>query len=307
MYLFKKKTEKGNKDNKTNRSRNRNYMNRMRQLEQQARPHHRPHNVTSSNFQNKLTLTQLLSFLNPSSQALREPAKIDLKTTLKAKAVVGAIDVAAVAVKMFTSIDITHFRKALDFFKNKKTGISESYYVLIETCLTDIQIILNYNEIKTIIERFDLDDIKRIKKELAIEISKQFDMYTGLIIQQFIEQLLIFIQTIKAYAYFLVNYNSVYHQIKKEFGFGLEEVIELFKEQLMIMQTICNRTNSCLDQHSHYVEYKKSSSITQKLTAYMKGQEAAVELEKVEFKLHTNDNKPEGKFERKIGEKIIFQ
>jgi hypothetical protein len=290
MYLFKRKTEKEKEKeknkNKSNKSRNRHYINEMREKEQEARPRYRDRNVLNVNFQNKLTLTQLLSFLNPSSKALQEPAKVDLKTTLKAKALVGAIDVAAVAVKMFTSIDITNFRKALDFFKNKKTGISESYYVLIETCLTDIQIILNYNEIKSIIENIDLDNT--IKKDLAIQIGKQFDMYTGLIVQQFIEQFSIFIQTIKAYAYFLVNYNNVYHQIKKEYGFGLEEVIELFKEQLIIMQTICNRTNICLDQHNHYVQYKKSSNLTQKLTAYMKGQEAAAELEKVEFKTHTD-------------------
>lgn len=293
MYLFKRKTEKNR-----NKSRNRtiNYINRMREKEQKAHPQHRNKNITNTNFQNKLNITQLLSFLNPSSQALREPAKVELKTKLKAKAVVGAIDVAAVAVKLFTSVDVTQFRKALDFFKNKKSGISESYYVLIETCLTDIQIILNYNEIKSIIETVELENLD---KELAIDIGKQFDMYTGIIVQQFIEQFIIFIQTVKAYAYFLINYNSVSQQIKREFGFGLEEVIELFKEQMMIMQTMCNRTNICLDQHSQYVQYKKSSQITQKLTAYMKGKEAAAELE---FKVDT-----ERKQERKPGERIIFQ
>ena len=221
MHLFRKTRKLKNRSIKNENKIK--YENKMREKEQKAHPYHRVLNVTNSNFQNKLTLTQLLSFLNPNSKALREPAHIDLKTTLKAKAAIGAIDVTALAVKLFISIDITQFRKVLDFFKNKKTGISESYYVLIETCLTDIQIIMNY-KIKDIAEKYLEETID--KNELAIEVSKEFDMYTGIIVAQFIEQFVIFAKTIKAYSYFLVNYNSVYQQIKKEFGFGLEEVIE---------------------------------------------------------------------------------
>jgi len=302
MHLFKRKTEKEKEKNK-NRSRNINYMNHLREKEQKAVPHHRFQNVTNINFQNKLSLTQLLSFLNPLNPALREPAKIDLKTTLKAKAAIGAIDIAATAVKFFTSIDITQFRKVLDFFKNKKTGISESYYILIETCLTDIQIILNYNDLKFIIDEYDLNELTN--KNLALELGKKFDMYTGAILQQFVEQLGIFIKTIKAYAYFLVNYNSVYHQIKKEFGFGIEDVIELFKEQLLIMQSICNRTNICLDQHSDYVQYKQSTNIANKLTAYMKGKEAAEALQEKNELMETKERRNTVKL-RKVGEKIIF-
>jgi len=301
MYLFKRKTEKDTKDTKKksikmrSRSIKNNYVAKMRAREQMAHPMHRPHNITNSNFQGKLTLTRLLSFLNPHSDALREPAQVDLKTVLKAKAAIGAIDVAALAVKVFTSIDITQFRKVLDIFKNKKTGISESYYVLIETCLTDIQVIMNYNKIKTIVEHVDFEN------DLAIDFSKEFDLYTAIILSQFMKQFSMFMKTIRAYSYFLVNYNSVYYQIKKDFGFGLEEVIELFKEQLIIMQEICNRTNICLDQERQYVEYKKSSHIKNKLEAYLKGKEAANALENRENK-ENNLN-----ISRKPGERIIFQ
>ena len=297
MHLFKRKTEKvetknANKKNKSIKIRSikNNYIAKMRAKEQMAHPMHRPQNVTNSNFQGKLTLTRLLSFLNPHSEALREPAQVDLKTALKAKAAIGAIDVTALAVKVFTSIDITQFRKVLDLFKNKKTGISESYYVLIESCLTDIQVIMNYNKIKNIVENVDFD--------LAIDFSKEFDLYTSIILSQFMKQFSIFMKTIRAYSYFLVNYNTVYYQIKKDFGFGLEEVIELFKEQLIIMQEICNRTNICLDQERQYIEYKKSSHIKNKLEAYLKGKEAANALENI----NTNKN-----ISRKPGEKIIFQ
>ena len=302
MHLFKRKTEKvETKEAKKNRSikiksikANNNYIAKMRAREQMAHPMHRPQNITNLNFQGKLTLTRLLSFLNPHSEALRQPAQIDLKTTLKAKAAIGAIDLTALAVKAFTSIDITQFRKVLDIFKIKKTGISEGYYVLIETCLTDIQIIMSYNKIKSVVENVDFDN------DLAIDFSKEFDLYTAIILSQFMKQFSIFMKTIRAYSYFLVNYNSVYQQIKKDFGFGLEEVIELFKDQLIIMQEICNRTNICLDQERQYVEYKKSSHIKNKLEAYLKGKEAANALENKEMKiLNISPRKP--------GERIIFQ
>jgi hypothetical protein len=303
MHLFKRKTEKvETKEKKRNKSikmrsnkTNNNYIANMRAKEQMAHPMHRNQNITNSNFQGKLTLTRLLSFLNPHSEALREPAQVDLKTTLKATAAIGAIDVTALAIKVFTSIDITQFRKVLDLFKNKKTGISESYYVLIEACLTDIQVIMNYNKIKNIVENIDFEN------DLAIDFSKEFDLYTAIILSQFMKQFSIFMKTIRAYSYFLVNYNSVYYQIKKDFGFGLEEVIELFKEQLIIMQEICNRTNICLDQESQYIEYKKSSHIKNKLEAYLKGKDAANALENIDT------NKILTISSRKPGEKIIFQ
>lgn len=303
MHLFKRKTEKvETKEKKRNKSikmrsnkTNNNYIAKMRAKEQMAHPMHRNQNITNSNFQGELTLTRLLSFLNPHSEALREPAQVDLKTTLKATAAIGAIDVTALAIKVFTSIDITQFRKVLDLFKNKKTGISESYYVLIESCLTDIQVIMNYNKIKNIIENVDFDN------DLAIDFSKEFDLYTSIILSQFMKQFSIFMKTIRAYSYFLVNYNSVYYQIKKDFGFGLEEVIELFKEQLIIMQEICNRTNICLDQERQYIEYKKSSHIKNKLEAYLKGKDAANALENIDT------NKVLTISPRKPGEKIIFQ
>lgn len=261
---------------------------------EQKNPGHRDHYFETMN--GELTLSRLISFLNPDSELLYKPAKANSTTVIKAKALTGAVDLTAVAIKAFTSIDVSNYKILLEFFKNSKTnGVSESFYVLIETCLTDLQIILDFNKIKSIIgEHIDLEkDVLEKELELTMKMSKQFkvsiynpllkideekdDYYTGMIITQFVKQFFIFLKTLKSYSYFLVNYDNVYQMVKKELGFGLEEVIDLFKEQLIVMQEICNRTNNCLCQNKDYVNHKNNASILNKF----KGKYAANELEKL--------------------------
>jgi hypothetical protein len=271
-------------------------------------------NVTNQHFQQKISLQDVLQFLNPNSVALYQTAKVNFKTTLKAKAAIVGIDAAALAVKFLTSVDITQFRVALDFFKNKKTGISDSFYVLIESCLTDLQVVLDYDKLKRVVA--DYMKTPTDKTKLVIVLKRDFATYPAILIAQFIDQFLIFLETMKAYTFFLANYDSVYQQIKKDFQFGLEEVIDVFKEQLILMQLQCNRVTICLDQYDHeYKQYKMNCGISKKMDDYLRaleaGEKAALAFAKTDEKAVKEIEKAveiaiEKEQERKPRNKIVF-
>jgi hypothetical protein len=310
MKLFRFTNKQKNKNkNKTNKKEtNREKMNKVGFYG--PRP-----NVTNQQFQQKLSLQDIIQFLNPNSIALYQTAKVDFKTTVKAKAAIAGIDAAALAVKFLIAVDITQFRAALDFFKNKKTGISESFYVLIESCLTDLQIVLDYDKLKRVVAGYIKTPTDKTK--LVIELKREFATYPAIVIAQFIEQFLIFLETMKSYTFFLANYNSVYQQIKKDFQFGLEEVIDVFKEQLILMQMQCNRVMICLDQYDHdYKQYKMHCGVSKKTDDYLKaldaGEKAAAAFAKTDEKAVKEiekavENAVEKEvLERKPGNRIVF-
>jgi hypothetical protein len=267
LFGFTNKHKKNtNKTNKNKKETNRDKMNKVGFYGPRA-------NVTNQHFQQKLSFQDVLHFLNPNSIALYQTAKVNFKTTLKAKAAVAGLDAAALAVKFLTSVDITQFRVALEFFKNKKTGISDSFYVLIESCLTDLQVVLDYDKLKRVVAGYV--NAPTDKTKLVFEIKHEFATYPAIVIAQFVDQFLIFLETMKAYTFFLANYDSVYQQIKKDFQFGLEEVINVFKEQLILMQMQCNRVMICLDQYDHdYKQYKLHCGVSKKMDDYLKALEA---------------------------------
>lgn len=260
------KKENKNKTSKIRKETNRDKMNKIGFYG--PRP-----NVTNQQFQQKLTLQDILRFLNPNSIGLYQSAHVAFKTTVKAKAAVAGMDAAALAVKFLTGLDITQFRVALEFFKNKKTGISDSFYPLIESCLTDLQVVLDYDKLKRLVEGYV--QTPKDKTKLVIHLKREFATYPAIVIAQFIDQFLIFLETMKAYTFFLANYDNVYQQIKKDFQFGLEEVIDVFKEQLILMQMQCSRVMICLDQYDHdYREYKILCGVSKKTDNYLKALDA---------------------------------
>ena len=121
MKLFKFTKKSIHKLNQTNKNKNQIKKETNRQQMAKHGFYGPPTNVTSRKYQETLSLDDILKFLNPNSVALYQTAKVDFKTTIKAKAAIAGIDAAALAVKFLIAIDITQFRKALDFFKNKKT------------------------------------------------------------------------------------------------------------------------------------------------------------------------------------------